>query len=237
MAFLHDELKLIHTDLKPENILLQYPEYTRVAKGSKHYTRVPVSQLIKVIDFGSATFNDQYHSTVVSTRHYRAPEVILGLVRYTRPLSPASPRLQSTTHTTPLFMSLYDSSRETWVQKAVCFRLSRVRAVSEQRVALKPCVSLMGEIPRHLTADTVSCKQLPTVTTRATCLSKWRVAYFRASVSLHARIITQVGLSACCFWCVCVFWFPAGVDVPMRHLVHRVHPAGAHHGRRAVPDA
>ena len=125
VAFLHDELKLIHTDLKPENILLQYPEYTRVAKGSKHYTRVPVSQLIKVIDFGSATFNDQYHSTVVSTRHYRAPEVILGLVRNTRPLSPASPRLQSTTHTTPLFMSLYDSSRETWVQKAVCFRLSR----------------------------------------------------------------------------------------------------------------
>jgi serine/threonine protein kinase len=87
VAFLHDELKLIHTDLKPENILLQYPEYTRVAKGSKHYTRVPVSHLIKVIDFGSATFNDQYHSTVVSTRHYRAPEVILGLVR--PPLSPA----------------------------------------------------------------------------------------------------------------------------------------------------
>jgi serine/threonine protein kinase len=28
-----------------------------------------------VIDFGSATFNEQYHSTVVSTRHYRAPEV------------------------------------------------------------------------------------------------------------------------------------------------------------------
>lgn len=34
---------------------------------------------IKVIDFGSATFDDQYHSTIVSTRHYRAPEVILGL--------------------------------------------------------------------------------------------------------------------------------------------------------------
>ena len=34
---------------------------------------------VQVIDFGSATFEDQYHSTIVSTRHYRAPEVILGL--------------------------------------------------------------------------------------------------------------------------------------------------------------
>ena len=42
----------------------------------------------------------------------------------------------------------------------------------------------MGEIPRHLTADTVSCKQLPTVTTRATCLSKVESGYFRANVSL-----------------------------------------------------
>ena len=33
----------------------------------------------QVIDFGSATFEEQYHSSVVSTRHYRAPEVILGL--------------------------------------------------------------------------------------------------------------------------------------------------------------
>jgi dual-specificity kinase len=31
-----------------------------------------------VIDFGSATYNDGYHSTLVSTRHYRAPEIILG---------------------------------------------------------------------------------------------------------------------------------------------------------------
>lgn len=32
-----------------------------------------------MIDFGSATFQDEYHSSVVSTRHYRAPEIILGL--------------------------------------------------------------------------------------------------------------------------------------------------------------
>lgn len=33
---------------------------------------------VRLIDFGSATFDDEHHSTVVSTRHYRAPEVILG---------------------------------------------------------------------------------------------------------------------------------------------------------------
>ena len=41
--------------------------------------RVPRTSDLKVIDFGSATFEDQYHSRVVSTRHYRAPEVILEL--------------------------------------------------------------------------------------------------------------------------------------------------------------
>lgn len=40
--------------------------------------RVPVSSNLKVIDFGSATFSDSYHSHIVSTRHYRAPEIIMG---------------------------------------------------------------------------------------------------------------------------------------------------------------
>eukprot|EP00803_Ostreobium_quekettii_P004479 evm.model.scf_2131.2 EVM.evm.TU.scf_2131.2 scf_2131:12058-12868(+) len=40
---------------------------------------MPSSKGLFVIDFGSATFEDQYHSGLVSTRHYRAPEVILGL--------------------------------------------------------------------------------------------------------------------------------------------------------------
>jgi len=34
---------------------------------------------IRLIDFGSATFDEEYHSSVVSTRHYRAPEIILQL--------------------------------------------------------------------------------------------------------------------------------------------------------------
>jgi len=33
---------------------------------------------IRVIDFGSATYEDEHHSHIVSTRHYRAPEVVLG---------------------------------------------------------------------------------------------------------------------------------------------------------------
>jgi serine/threonine protein kinase len=37
--------------------------------------RVPRDSTIKVIDFGSATFEDGYHSSIISTRHYRAPEV------------------------------------------------------------------------------------------------------------------------------------------------------------------
>jgi len=41
--------------------------------------KVLLNTEIRLIDFGSATFQDEYHSSVVSTRHYRAPEIILGL--------------------------------------------------------------------------------------------------------------------------------------------------------------
>ena len=33
---------------------------------------------VKVVDFGTATFDHEHHESLVSTRHYRAPEVILG---------------------------------------------------------------------------------------------------------------------------------------------------------------
>lgn len=33
---------------------------------------------VRLVDFGSATFDYEHHSVVISTRHYRAPEVILG---------------------------------------------------------------------------------------------------------------------------------------------------------------
>ncbi|EGN99103.1 hypothetical protein SERLA73DRAFT_53690, partial [Serpula lacrymans var. lacrymans S7.3] len=85
VAFLHD-LHLIHTDLKPENILLVHNDYRSIPVHvpGKRNTQPRNKRLlqrtdIRLIDFGSATFEEEYHSTVVSTRHYRAPEIILGL--------------------------------------------------------------------------------------------------------------------------------------------------------------
>lgn len=82
VAFLHD-LKLIHTDLKPENILLHDDSYIRkpfrAPKGKPSTTRILKDPLIQIIDFGSAIFDDEYHSLVVSTRHYRAPEIVLNI--------------------------------------------------------------------------------------------------------------------------------------------------------------
>ncbi|KAL1923460.1 uncharacterized protein VTP21DRAFT_8440 [Calcarisporiella thermophila] len=80
VAFLHD-LHLIHTDLKPENILLVNGEYKMVSsrRHPSKMQRVLLDTEIRLIDFGSATFESEYHSSVVSTRHYRAPEVILGM--------------------------------------------------------------------------------------------------------------------------------------------------------------
>jgi len=90
MAVLHD-LNLIHTDLKPENILLCHNDYQtftynrKIPSSSSTVSRqatqrkVLLDTEIRLIDFGSATFQDEYHSSVVSTRHYRAPEIILGL--------------------------------------------------------------------------------------------------------------------------------------------------------------
>ncbi|GIL79629.1 hypothetical protein Vretimale_12329 [Volvox reticuliferus] len=83
VSYMH-ELRLVHTDLKPENILLTcqesaQPTESSGSSGNGRCCSRPPSSEIKVIDFGSATFEEQYHSCIVSTRHYRAPEVILGL--------------------------------------------------------------------------------------------------------------------------------------------------------------
>jgi len=40
---------------------------------------VPESTRIKLIDFGGATFDDDYKSSVINTREYRAPEILLKL--------------------------------------------------------------------------------------------------------------------------------------------------------------
>ncbi|KAJ6924127.1 hypothetical protein NC652_017431 [Populus alba x Populus x berolinensis] len=88
VAFMHD-LRLIHTDLKPENILLVSSEYIKVpdykflsrsTKDGSYFKNLPKSSAIKLIDFGSTTFDHQDHNYVVSTRHYRAPEVLGGTI-------------------------------------------------------------------------------------------------------------------------------------------------------------
>ncbi|XP_029161544.1 dual specificity protein kinase CLK2 isoform X4 [Nylanderia fulva] len=79
VKFLHDN-KLTHTDLKPENILFVDSDYESSYNSKKRRDTRRVKRTdIRLIDFGSATFDHEHHSTIVSTRHYRAPEVILEL--------------------------------------------------------------------------------------------------------------------------------------------------------------
>uniref|UniRef100_A0A8C1IF06 dual-specificity kinase n=1 Tax=Cyprinus carpio TaxID=7962 RepID=A0A8C1IF06_CYPCA len=77
--FLHRN-KLTHTDLKPENILFVDSNYnikynSKMKRDEKTLKRLDV----KVVDFGNATYDHEHHTSLVSTRHYRAPEVILEL--------------------------------------------------------------------------------------------------------------------------------------------------------------
>lgn len=70
-------MKYTHTDLKPENILFIESDYDSVYdKHAGMTVRHVISPRVKLIDFGSATHEDEHHSRIVSTRHYRAPEVI-----------------------------------------------------------------------------------------------------------------------------------------------------------------
>ncbi|XP_041845890.1 dual specificity protein kinase CLK4 isoform X2 [Melanotaenia boesemani] len=79
VKFLHRN-KLTHTDLKPENILFidsGYDlEYNRDKRRDERTLKNPD---VKIVDFGNATYDHEHHTSVVSTRHYRAPEVILDL--------------------------------------------------------------------------------------------------------------------------------------------------------------
>lgn len=107
LSVLHEN-KLTHTDLKPENILFIKSDYD--VKYNREQVRAPNTSWnitfvcsflksfvvcsqkrdertlknpdVKVVDFGNATYDHEHHTSVVSTRHYRAPEVILGTLAF-----------------------------------------------------------------------------------------------------------------------------------------------------------
>mmetsp|Transcript_8477 Transcript_8477/g.31378 ORF Transcript_8477/g.31378 Transcript_8477/m.31378 type:complete len:1052 (-) Transcript_8477:38-3193(-) len=60
--FLHRN-DIVHTDIKLENILMRNSD-----EGD-----------ISLIDFGSATYEYDEHEQIITTSHYRAPEVIMGI--------------------------------------------------------------------------------------------------------------------------------------------------------------
>jgi len=77
LDYFHSELRLMHTDLKPENMLLEAPATSVDPVTGKQVPSLPCK--IRICDLGGCC--DERHSrhAIVSTRHYRAPEVVLGL--------------------------------------------------------------------------------------------------------------------------------------------------------------
>jgi dual-specificity kinase len=73
IAFLHEQNSTAHTDIKPENVLIV---------PSSYYPNRQITERVQIrlIDFGSASRLDRVNTrhAIVSTRHYRAPEIILG---------------------------------------------------------------------------------------------------------------------------------------------------------------
>lgn len=69
LRFLHFDCKLVHTDLKPENILVDKTGSPPRGIGNSW----------TVVDFGSASFfTEKPDRDLISTRPYRAPEVVVG---------------------------------------------------------------------------------------------------------------------------------------------------------------
>ena len=86
VGFLHAN-RLTHTDLKPENILFFNSDYFKDYQNKKdreerkEKVKILKNPDIRLIDFGSTTFDHEHHSSIIQTRHYRAPEVIMELGR------------------------------------------------------------------------------------------------------------------------------------------------------------
>ncbi|EGB01726.1 hypothetical protein AURANDRAFT_69555, partial [Aureococcus anophagefferens] len=79
LRFLHG-LRLVHTDLKLENVLLRRSGVAAPPLDDRGRIELADGDAaIVVIDFGGATYDDERKSSIVNTRQYRAPEVILNL--------------------------------------------------------------------------------------------------------------------------------------------------------------
>jgi dual-specificity kinase len=74
---MHSELHLMHTDLKPENMLLETSKLVPDPVTGRQVPQLPCR--IRICDLGGCCDENHSKSAIVSTRHYRAPEVILGL--------------------------------------------------------------------------------------------------------------------------------------------------------------
>lgn len=83
-----------HRDIKPENILVTVSAHQEVGSAFKRYSQLvtppstPPSYTIKIADFGLAreTSSKSPYTTYVSTRWYRAPEVLLRAGEYSAPV-------------------------------------------------------------------------------------------------------------------------------------------------------
>lgn len=67
IEYLHG-MGIIHTDVKTDNILL--------SSGAEHRWETDPLK-IKLVDFGSALYDKDFHPALVGTMHYRPPEAIL----------------------------------------------------------------------------------------------------------------------------------------------------------------
>lgn len=77
LDFFHSEMRLIHTDLKPENILFEQAGTVKDPISNRNVPMLPCK--VRICDLGGCCDERHSRSAIVSTRHYRAPEVILGL--------------------------------------------------------------------------------------------------------------------------------------------------------------
>lgn len=56
------------------------PEESNQIRSTRFKQRAwlrPLDDTIKIIDFGGATYKNEQHNSIINTRQYRAPEVIL----------------------------------------------------------------------------------------------------------------------------------------------------------------